>query len=90
MIEPIAAQVNVGKEDIYANTFLWDAEGTFTGHLETEPTSRAGGKAKVVADLKAEHGAFATKELPQPVDGRCHRTLSADRPHKTQATRPSS
>ena len=57
MIEPVAAQVNVAKEDIFANTFLWDAEGKFTGHLETEPTSRAGGKAKVVADLKAKHGA---------------------------------
>lgn len=56
MIEPLAAQVNVAKEDIYANTFLWDESGVFTGHLESEPTSRAGGKAKVVADLKAEHG----------------------------------
>ena len=56
MIEPIAAQCNVGKEDIYANTFLFDADGKFTGHLESEPTSRAGGKAKVVADLKAQHG----------------------------------
>lgn len=56
MIEPIAEQVNVAKTDIYANTFLFDDNGDFTGHLESEPTSRAGGKAKVVADLKAAHG----------------------------------
>jgi len=56
MIEPIAAQVNVAKEDIYANTLLFEDDGKFKGFLETEPTSRAGGKAKVVADLKAQHG----------------------------------
>jgi len=56
MIEPVAALCNVAKEDIYANTFLFDDSGAFTGHLESEPTSRAGGKAKVVADLKAKHG----------------------------------
>merc|ERR1719183_2548309 len=56
MIEPVAAQCNVAKEDIYANTFLFDADGAFAGHKESEPTSRAGGKAKVVADLKAAHG----------------------------------
>jgi phosphoserine phosphatase len=46
-IEPIAAQVNVAKTDIYANTLLFNADGSFKGHLESEPTSRAGGKAKV-------------------------------------------
>merc|ERR1719460_3172301 len=56
MIEPIAAQCDVAKEDIYANTLLFADDGSFTGFLETEPTSRAGGKAKVVADLKAKHG----------------------------------
>ena len=56
MIEPVAAQVGVGKERIFANTLLFGEDGSFTGHLESEPTSRAGGKAKVVADLKAAHG----------------------------------
>lgn len=55
-IEPIAAQVNVAKTDIYANTLLFNADGSFKGHLDSEPTSRAGGKAKVVADLKAQRG----------------------------------
>ena len=56
MIEPVAAQVGVTKEMIYANTLLFNADGSFKSHLDSEPTSRAGGKAKVVADLKAEHG----------------------------------
>jgi len=56
MIEPIAAQVGVGKEMIYANTLLFNEDGSFKSHLDSEPTSRAGGKAKVVADLKAAHG----------------------------------
>ena len=56
MIEPIAAQVGVTKDMIYANTLLYNEDGSFKSHLDTEPTSRAGGKAKVVADLKAEHG----------------------------------
>ena len=56
MIEPIAAQCGVGKDMIYANTFLFNEDGSFKSHLDSEPTSRAGGKAKVVADLKAKHG----------------------------------
>jgi len=56
MIEPIAAQVGVDKERIFANTLLFEADGSFKSHLDSEPTSRAGGKAKVVADLKAAHG----------------------------------
>merc|ERR1740138_230086 len=56
MIEPIAAQVGVGKEMIFANTLLFNDDGSFKSHLDSEPTSRAGGKAKVVADLKAAHG----------------------------------
>ena len=39
-----------------ANVEKAQDDGSFAGHLESEPTSRAGGKAKVVADLKAEHG----------------------------------
>ena len=56
MIEPVAAQVNVRKDQIFANTLLFNDDGSFKSHLDSEPTSRAGGKAKVVADLKAAHG----------------------------------
>jgi len=56
MINPVAAVLNVPETDIYANSFLFDSSGAFTGHDKDEPTSRAGGKAKVVADLKAKYG----------------------------------
>ncbi|KAL1507879.1 hypothetical protein AB1Y20_007486 [Prymnesium parvum] len=56
MIEPIAEAVNVPKTNIYANSFLFHADGSWKCHDDTEPTSRAGGKAKVVAELKAKHG----------------------------------
>jgi len=56
MIEPIAQRVG-GVSKIYANTLLFDeTDGSFAGHLKSAPTSRAGGKAKVVADLKSENG----------------------------------
>lgn len=56
MIEPTAAQLGVSKGRIYANSLLFNDDGDFRSHLDSEPTSRAGGKAKVVADLKATHG----------------------------------
>jgi len=56
MINPIAAVLNVPETDVYANSFLFDSSGAFTGHDKDEPTSRAGGKAKVVATLKAKYG----------------------------------
>ena len=56
MINPLAAVLNVPETDIYANAFLFDSSGGFTGHDKDEPTSRAGGKAKVVATLKSKYG----------------------------------
>ena len=48
--------LGVPNQNIYSNTLMYNADGEFSGHDETEPTSRAGGKAKVVVDLRAEHG----------------------------------
>mmetsp|Transcript_50304 Transcript_50304/g.108996 ORF Transcript_50304/g.108996 Transcript_50304/m.108996 type:complete len:153 (-) Transcript_50304:162-620(-) len=56
MIEPVAGAVGVAATDIFANTLLFDDSGAFAGHDVNEPTSRKGGKAKVVADLKSRHG----------------------------------
>jgi len=59
MIEPVAAALDISKANIYANILCFDEQGAFSGHDPAEPTSRAGGKAKVVADLKAANG-FST------------------------------
>ena len=56
MINPVADVVGVDRSDIYANNLLFAEDGGYAGFDEAEPTSRAGGKAKVVADLKAQHG----------------------------------
>jgi phosphoserine phosphatase len=56
MIEPVAAELGIPAADIFANTLLFHDDGSFKGHDETEPTSRAGGKAQVVAGLRATHG----------------------------------
>jgi phosphoserine phosphatase len=53
MIEPVAEAVGVRKEDVFANNLLFTDDGAFAGHDEAELTARAGGKAKVVVDLKA-------------------------------------
>lgn len=59
MIEPVAAVLGIPKTDIFANNLCFDADGSFIGHDPTELTSRAGGKAQVVADLKVANG-FST------------------------------
>ena len=56
MIEPVAARLGISNSNIFANTLLFDRDGAFADHLRSEPTSRAGGKAKVVAELKASRG----------------------------------
>lgn len=55
MIDPLAEVLNIDKSRIYANNLLFDEEGNYTGFDETEPTSRAGGKAAVVGKLKEEY-----------------------------------
>mmetsp|Transcript_7902 Transcript_7902/g.9061 ORF Transcript_7902/g.9061 Transcript_7902/m.9061 type:complete len:227 (-) Transcript_7902:40-720(-) len=54
MINPIAPVLNVPLERIYANNILHDESGQYIGFDMDEPTSRAGGKAKVVGKLKEE------------------------------------
>ncbi|CAM6018239.1 unnamed protein product [Sphagnum balticum] len=56
MIGPVAAQLHIPSENVFANTLLFDDDGEFKGFDETEPTSRSGGKAKVVEQIKKEHG----------------------------------
>eukprot|EP00808_Paulinella_micropora_P031386 g63896.t1 len=59
MIAPLAPQLNIPTDRIFANKLLFKADGSYAGFDEQEPTSRAGGKAKVVEMLKKKHG-YAT------------------------------
>ena len=57
MIEPVAAELGVEVGRIYANRLLFHGDtGEYAGFDETEPTSRAGGKARVVSQLRSSQG----------------------------------
>jgi len=57
MIAPAAAALDVPASRIFANALLFDpVSGAYAGFDAAEPTSRAGGKAKVVGMLKEKHG----------------------------------
>ena len=48
MIEPVAEILGIPKERIYANSVLFEADGSYSGFDDQEPTSRSGGKPEVV------------------------------------------
>lgn len=50
MIEPVAERLSIPKGNIFANRLIFDAKsGEYMGFDENEPTSRDGGKPKVVS-----------------------------------------
>jgi phosphoserine phosphatase len=56
MIDGVAMKLGIPKTRIFANNLLFDsATGTYSGFDANEPTSRAGGKAKVVGMLKEQY-----------------------------------
>ena len=52
MIYPVADALGISRDRVYANNILFKDDGSYAGFDAKEPTSRAGGKAKVVAELK--------------------------------------
>lgn len=58
MIEPVASMLGIPFHRIYANNLLFedDVLGTYKGFDDQEPTSRDGGKPKVVKTLLEAHG----------------------------------
>ena len=56
MIEPVRAALDVPEDNVFANTIFFDEKGEYAGFDESELTSRDGGKAEVVAKIKAERG----------------------------------
>ncbi len=53
-ITPVVKKFGIKKENIYANTFLFDSEGTIIGYDTTNPLSQEGGKVKLMKELKLE------------------------------------
>ena len=56
MIEPVAQAVGISIERIHANLLRFNADGSFNSHDPDQPTAVSGGKAKVLASLKARFG----------------------------------
>ncbi|CAI5499843.1 unnamed protein product, partial [Closterium sp. Naga37s-1] len=57
MIEPVAALLDIPVTNIFANRLLFEeGSGAYAGFDANEPTSRSGGKARAIAQLKQEHG----------------------------------
>ncbi len=53
-IVPIVTEYGVQPQNIYANTFTYDAQGNITGFDATNPLSETNGKVKLMRSLKLE------------------------------------
>ncbi|XP_067010846.2 phosphoserine phosphatase isoform X2 [Anabrus simplex] len=56
VITPVARDLRIPLQNIYANRLKFYFNGEFAGFEENEPTSRSGGKGEVIRLLKAKHG----------------------------------
>ncbi|CAN1795903.1 Phosphoserine phosphatase, chloroplastic [Linum perenne] len=56
MINPVASILGIPVENIFANQLLFGSTGEFTGFDANEPTSRSGGKAKAVQQIRKARG----------------------------------
>lgn len=71
-IIPVVSSYHITKENIYANTFVFDESGKIIGYDETNPLSNEGGKVTLLRDLKLQgdiygigdgHSDFQLKEF---------------------------
>ncbi len=53
-IEPVVSNYHIKRENIYANSFTFDAEGNITGYDTSNPLSEEGGKVKLLRQLQLE------------------------------------
>lgn len=51
-MKPVATILGIPPENIFANQLLFGSAGEFLGFDKDEPTSRSGGKATAVQELR--------------------------------------
>lgn len=51
-ITPVVIPYHIKRENIYANTFVFDSEGNIIGYDEANPLSEEGGKVKLLQQLQ--------------------------------------
>lgn len=56
MINPVASILGIPTENIFANNLLFESSGEFSGFDANEPTSRSGGKATAVQQIRKIKG----------------------------------
>ena len=56
MINPVADRLHIPQHRIFANTILFNEDGSYQSFDANEPTSKDGGKQAVVQKLIDEHG----------------------------------
>ncbi|KAI4365857.1 hypothetical protein MLD38_021805 [Melastoma candidum] len=56
MINPVARILGIPRESIFANQLLFQSSGEFSGFDVNEPTSRSGGKATAVQQIRKARG----------------------------------
>lgn len=56
IINPIADMLGIPRDHVYANTILYQDDGSYAGFDAEEFTSKSGGKAAAVKHIKAKHG----------------------------------
>lgn len=53
-ITPVVTEYHIKKENIYANTFVFDDEGNIIGYDTENPLSQEGGKVKLLKELNLQ------------------------------------
>lgn len=56
IISPVAEELGIPQENIYANKLIFNEDGSYAGFDTDEPTSQAGGKPRVVQHIKDMYG----------------------------------
>ncbi|CAH9092755.1 unnamed protein product [Cuscuta epithymum] len=56
MISPVASILGIPSKNIFANELLFETSGKFIGFDKNELTSRSGGKATAVRQIRKDHG----------------------------------
>ena len=56
MINPLAESLGIAIDRVYANTLLFNSDGSFQGFDRDEFTSRTGGKAEAARAIKEKYG----------------------------------
>uniref|UniRef100_A0A0B7B6V5 Phosphoserine phosphatase n=1 Tax=Arion vulgaris TaxID=1028688 RepID=A0A0B7B6V5_9EUPU len=55
IIAPVANELGIAQENIYANTLLFNEDGSYAGFDTNEPTSETGGKPRVIQLIRNKY-----------------------------------